>query len=117
MLERDLQALLVFALGNRLLGMTPNEIIKEIRRLDLKEQLGVIRFARQLAVGRRLTGKQLSELAEQMVKATDPAEEAIIREAMIRGFYSVPAGRTRSGTRNKRATPQRNRNKRSTKRV
>jgi ABC-type cobalamin/Fe3+-siderophores transport system ATPase subunit len=95
--------------------MTPNEIIKEIKRLDLKEQLGVIRFAHQLAVGRRITGKQLSELAEQMVKATDPTEEAIIREAMIRGFYSVAAGRTRA--RNKGAIAKRNRYKRSAKRV
>ena len=97
--------------------MTANEIIEEIKRLDRKQQLGVIRFARQLAVGRRLTGKQLSELAEQMVKATDPAEEAIIREAMIRGFYGATAGPAGSGTRNKRIVTKRNRNKRSAKRV
>jgi len=95
--------------------MTPNEIIKEIKRLDLKEQLGVIRFAHQFAAHRRLTGKELSELAEQMVKATDPTEEAIIREAMIRGFYSVAAGRARPGARNKRAIAKRN--KRSTNRT
>ena len=97
--------------------MTPDEIIEEIRRLDLKEQLGVIRVACQLATQRRLTGKELSELAEQMVKTTNPAEEAIIREAMIRGFHSVTAGRSGSGVRNKRAIAKRNRNKRSTKRV
>jgi hypothetical protein len=91
--------------------MTPNEIMREIKRLDLKGQLGVIRFAHRLAAGRRLTGKELSELAEQMVKTTDPTEETIICEAMIRGFHSVAAGRTRSGARNKRTT--RNRNKRS----
>ncbi|HEU0275499.1 MAG TPA: hypothetical protein VFQ83_13325 [Candidatus Udaeobacter sp.] len=97
--------------------MTPHEIIKEIKRLDFKEQLGVIRFAHQLAVGRRLTGKQISELAEQMVKATDPTEEAIIREAMIRGFYSATAARAGSRARNQRAIAKRTRMGRSAKRV
>ena len=66
--------------------MTASEIIVEIKRLDRKEQLGVIRFAYQLDAERRLTGKELSRLAERMVNATDPAEAAIIREAMVRGF-------------------------------
>ena len=56
-------------------------------RLDPKEQLGVIRFAYQLDAERRLTGKELSSLAERMVKTTDPAEQAIVREEIIRGFY------------------------------
>ena len=97
--------------------MTANEIIEEIKHLGPKEQLGVIRFAYQLDSERRLTGKELAELAERMVQATDPAEEAIIREAMIRGFYSATAGRAGSGARNKRAIAKRNRNKRSAKRV
>ena len=97
--------------------MTASEIIVEIKRLDRKEQLGVIRFAYQLDAQRRLTGKELSQLAERMVNATDPAEEAIIREAMIRGFHSATAGRAKSGARNKRAIAKRNRNKRSAKRV
>ena len=97
--------------------MTASEIIVEIKRLDRKEQLGVIRFAYQLDADRRLTGKELAELAERMVNTTDPAEEAIIREAMVRGFYSATAGRAGSGARNKRAIPKRNRNKRSAKRV
>jgi hypothetical protein len=97
--------------------MTANEIIEEIMRLDPKEQLGVIRFAYQLDAERRLTGKELSGLAERMVKATDPAEEAIIREAMVRGFYSATAGRPGSGARNRRAIAKRKRNKRSAKQV
>jgi hypothetical protein len=97
--------------------MTASEIIVEIKRLDRKEQLGVIRFAYQLDAERRLTGKELAQLAERMVNATDPAEEAIIREAMIRGFCSTTAGRAKSGARNKRAIAKRNRNKRSAKRV
>jgi hypothetical protein len=97
--------------------MTANEIIEEIKLLGPKEQLGVIRFAYQLDSERRLTGKELAELAERMVQATDPAEEAIIREAMIRGFYSATAGRAGSRPRNKRAIAKRNRNKRSAKQV
>jgi hypothetical protein len=96
--------------------MTANEIIEGIRRLDRKEQLSVIRFAYQLDAERRLTGEELSGLAERMVKATDPAEEAIIREAMVRGFYSATAGRPGLGARNKRAIGKR-RNKRSATRV
>ena len=97
--------------------MTANEIIEEIKRLDAKERVDVIRFAYQLDAERRLTGKELADLAERMVNATDRTEEAIIREAMIRGFYSATAGRAGSGARNKRAIAKRNRNKRSTKRV
>ena len=97
--------------------MTANEIIEELKRLHPKEQLGVIRFAYQLDAGRRLTGKELAELAERMVNTTDRAEEAIIREAMIRGFYSATAGRAGSGARKKRAIAKRNTNKRSAKRV
>jgi hypothetical protein len=97
--------------------MTANQIIGEIKRLGPKEQLGVIRFAYQLDAERRLTGKELARLAERMVSATDPAEEAIIREAMVRGFYSATAGRAGSGARNKRAIPKRDRNKRSAKRM
>jgi hypothetical protein len=97
--------------------MTASEIIEQIKRLDPKEQLGVIRFAYRLDAERRLTGKELSSLAERMVNARDPAEEAIIREAMVRGFYSATAGRAGSGARNKRAIAKRNRNKRSAKRV
>jgi hypothetical protein len=97
--------------------MTANEIIEQIKRLGPKEQLGVIRFVYQLDSERRLTGEELSGLAERMVKATDPAEGAIIREAMIRGFYSVTAGRAGSKARNKRAITKRNKNKRSAKRV
>ena len=67
--------------------MTASKIIEEIKRLDPKEQLDVIRFAYQLDAERRLTGKELSSLAERMVNATDPAEEARIRESIGRGFY------------------------------
>ena len=97
--------------------MTASEIIAEIKRLGRKEQLGVIRFAYQLDAKRRLTGKELAQLAERMVNATDPAEEALIREAMIRGFHSASAGRANPVARNKRGMAKRNRTKRSAKRL
>jgi len=67
--------------------VTATVIIEEIKRLDPKEQLGVIRFAYQLDAERRLTGKELSSLAERMINATDPAEQAVVREEIVRGFY------------------------------
>jgi hypothetical protein len=67
--------------------VTASQIIEEIKRLDPKEQLGVIRFAYQLDAERRLTGKELYSLAERMVKAADVAEQAVVREEIVRGFY------------------------------
>ena len=97
--------------------MTASEIIAEIKRLHRKEQLGVIRFAYQLDAKRRLTGKELAQLAERMVHATDAAEEALIREAMIRGFHSASARRAKPSARNKRGIAKRRRSKRSAKRL
>ena len=67
--------------------MTASQIIEEIKRLGPEEQVGVIRFAYQLDAERQLTGKELSSLAERMVNTTDPAEQARIREQIMRGFY------------------------------
>jgi hypothetical protein len=67
--------------------MTASEIIEEIKRLDPKEQLGVIRFAYQLDAERHLTGKELSSLAERMINTTDAVEAARVRETIIQGFY------------------------------
>jgi len=67
--------------------VTATQIIEEIKRLDPKEQLGVIRFAYELDAERRLTGKELSRLAERMIASTDPVEQARVREQIVRGFY------------------------------
>jgi hypothetical protein len=67
--------------------VTATEIIEEIKRLDPQQQLGVIQFAYQLDAERQLTGDELSSLAARMVKATDPAEQARIREQIIGDFY------------------------------
>jgi len=67
--------------------MTADQIIEEIKRLDPKDQLGVIRFAYQLDAERALSGKELSSLAARMTQTNDPAEAAMIRESIVRGFY------------------------------
>jgi hypothetical protein len=69
--------------------MTASQIIEEIKRLDPKEQLGVIRFAYQLDAERQLSGKELSKLAACMTETDDAAEAARIRETIVRGFYGT----------------------------
>jgi hypothetical protein len=69
--------------------VTATQIIEEIKRLEPEEQLGIIRFVYQLDAERHLTGNELSALAEQMTKASNVAEAAMIRESIIRGFYGV----------------------------
>jgi len=67
--------------------VTATQIIEEIKRLGPEEQVGVIRFAYQLDAERQLTGYELSRLAECMLNTIDPAEQARIREEIVRGFY------------------------------
>ena len=69
--------------------MTASQIIEEIKRLDPKDQLGVIRFAYQLDAERKLTGKELSGLAARMTETDDAVEAARIRETIVRGFYGA----------------------------
>ena len=52
-----------------------------------EEQAKVVRFAYQLDAERQLTGEELSALAERMVESTDPTQTAMLREAIVRGFY------------------------------
>lgn len=67
--------------------MTASQIIHEIEALPPEEQAKVVRFAYRLDAERQLTGAELSALAERMVAATDPAEAAMLRETITRGFY------------------------------
>ena len=69
--------------------MTAQQIIEEIKRLDPKEQLGVIRFAYQVDAERQLSGQKLSKLAARMTETDDAVEAATIREAIVRGFYGA----------------------------
>ena len=67
--------------------MAASEIIQEIEALSAEEQAKVVRFAYRLDSERQLTGAELSALAERMAPSTDPAETAMLREAITRGFY------------------------------
>jgi hypothetical protein len=67
--------------------MTASRIIEEIEALPPAEQAEIIRFAYRLDAERRLTGPELSSLAERMVQSKDAAERAMLRETIARGFY------------------------------
>ena len=69
--------------------MTAQQIIEEIKRLDPKEQLGVIRFAYKLDAERQLSGGELSKLAARMTETDDAVEAATIRESIVRGIYGA----------------------------
>ena len=69
--------------------MTAQQIIEEIKRLDPKEQLGVIRFAYQLDAERQLSGQELSKLAARRTETDVAVEAATIRVAIVRGFYGA----------------------------
>jgi hypothetical protein len=69
--------------------MTASQVIQELEALPPEEQSEVIRFAYRLDAGRQLTGPELSSLADKMVHASDPAEAALVRDAIVRGFYGA----------------------------
>ena len=54
--------------------MTGSSVIEEIKQLPRGEQSRVIRFAFELARQRQMSGENLSELAQRMADANDPAE-------------------------------------------
>jgi hypothetical protein len=70
--------------------MTANQVIHELEALPPEEQAEVIRFAYRLDAGRQLTVRELSSLAEKMVSTSDLAEAALVRDAIVRGFYGAP---------------------------
>ena len=74
-------------------NVTAAQIIEEIRRLDPKEQLGVIRFAYQLDAERKLSGSELSRLAARNLSH----ERARVRVAgaAIRGKFILARARRR----------------------
>ena len=69
--------------------MTASQVIHELEALPPDEQAEVIRFAYRLDAGRQLTGPELSSLAEKMVHTSDLAEAALVRDAIVRGFYGA----------------------------
>jgi hypothetical protein len=69
--------------------VTASEIIDEIKSLPPEEQAGVVRFFYQLDAERKLSGPELSTLAERLVNAENPMEASRVRETIVRGFYGV----------------------------
>lgn len=69
--------------------MTALQIIDEIKSLTPEEQAGVVRFIYQLDAERKLSGPELSTLAERLVNAGDPVEALRVRETIVRGFYGT----------------------------
>jgi hypothetical protein len=66
--------------------VTAAQIIDEIKSLSPEEQAGVVRFVYQLDAERKLSGPELSALAERLV-AADPVEASRVRETIVSGFY------------------------------
>jgi hypothetical protein len=69
--------------------MTATQIIREIETLPPEEQAKVVRFAYRLDAQRSLSGPELSALAQRMAETSDPAEAAVLRESITRGFYGA----------------------------
>ena len=69
--------------------MTAAQIISEIKALPPEEQAGVVRAVYQLDAERKLSGPELSSLAERLVQTDDPVEASRVRETILRGFYGA----------------------------
>jgi hypothetical protein len=68
--------------------MKATEIIRAIETLPPEDQAKIVQFAYRLDARRKLSGGELSALAQQMVDA-DPADAARIRSAIAQGFYGT----------------------------
>jgi len=66
--------------------MTAAQIIEEIKRLSPEEQADAVRLIYKLDAERKLSGAELSSLAERFVNEQDPVETSRIREQIARGF-------------------------------
>ena len=69
--------------------MNAASIIEEIKRLPDDQKEVVIQFIQELRSKRKLGGAELAEMAEKMVKSTDPAEADQIQESILEGFYGA----------------------------
>jgi hypothetical protein len=76
--------------------VTAAQIISEIKALAPEEQAGVVRFVYELDAERKLSGSELSTLAERLVQTDDPIEALRVRESIIRGFYGAEPKRERA---------------------
>ena len=69
--------------------MTATQIMREIETLPPEEQAKVVQFAYRLDSERKLSGGELSALAQRMVDSSDPAETALLRATITQGFYGM----------------------------
>ena len=69
--------------------MNARERIQEIETPPRDEQVEVIRFVYRLDAERKLSGGELTSLAERLAGTTEPAEALILRDAIVRGFYGA----------------------------
>jgi hypothetical protein len=69
--------------------MTAAQIVEEIKRLSPEEQAAAVRMVYQLDAERKLSGPELSALAERLVNSQDPVEASRLRETIVRGFYGA----------------------------
>ena len=67
--------------------MTAAQIVEAIKRLSPEDQAAAIRLVYQLDAEGKLTGPELSSLAERFVNEKDPVEASRVRETIVRGFY------------------------------
>ena len=71
--------------------MTAGQIISEIRNLPAKEQGEIIRFVQDMESKMRMSGSELTGLAEKLAGAKNPAEANRLREEIAKGFYGAPS--------------------------
>jgi hypothetical protein len=71
--------------------MSVTEILQELPRLSTKDLARVFRLVHDLEAKQRMSGRQLSGLAEKLPHTKDPKEAARLREEIGRGFYGTPS--------------------------
>ena len=69
--------------------MSVTEILKELPKLSTKDLAQVFRLVHDLEAKQRMSGRQLTGLAEKLPHAKDPQEAARLREEIGRGFYGT----------------------------
>lgn len=67
--------------------MTSVEIIEEIKHLPPEQREEVLKFVREWDQAQRLSGSDLTTLAQRLAETPDPNEAASLKEEIKRGFY------------------------------
>ncbi len=67
--------------------MGATQIIEAIKQLNPTEQFEVIQFTKELDAHRKLTPKEVGELAARIADAPNPEEADRLIEELVRGFY------------------------------